>query len=117
MTLSELVNESEINDFQLAFILNCYYVGRAFGITQLSLIGFIFVVQISGILSMIPISVGGIGVREGAFVILASALGAPKNIATIVSLVLLVIILIPGIAGGIIYAIRPAINKKERQSS
>ena len=35
-----------------------------------------------------------------------------KNIATIVSLVLLVIILIPGIAGGIIYAIRPVIDKK-----
>ena len=97
---------------QFAFILNCFYVGRAFGITHLSLIGFIFVVQISGILSMIPISVGGIGVREGVFVILASVLGAPKNIATIVSLVLLVIILIPGIAGGIIYAIRPAIDKK-----
>ncbi|MBE3092274.1 MAG: flippase-like domain-containing protein [Actinobacteria bacterium] len=97
---------------QLAFTLNCYYVGRAFGITQLSLIGFIFVVQISGILSMIPISVGGIGVREGAFIILLSALGAPKNIATIVSLVLLVIILIPGIAGGIIYTIRPVIDKK-----
>jgi len=97
---------------QLALILNCYYVGRAFGISQPSLIGFIFVFNISGILSMIPISVGGIGVREGAFVILISALGASKNIATIVSLVLLVIILIPGVAGGIIYAIRPAIDKK-----
>jgi uncharacterized protein (TIRG00374 family) len=96
---------------QFIFILNYYYVGRAFGITQPSLIGFIFVVQISGILSMIPISVGGIGVREGAFVILLSTLGAPKNIATIVSLILLAIILIPGIAGGIIYAIRPAIDK------
>lgn len=97
---------------QLAFILNCYYVARAFGITQPSLIGFIFVFDISGILSMIPISIGGIGVREGTFIILLSALGAPKNIATIVSLVLLVMILIPGIAGGIIYAIRPAIDKK-----
>lgn len=98
---------------QFAFILNCYYVGRAFGISQVSLIGFIFVFDISGILSMIPISVGGIGVREGTSVILLSALGAPKNIATIVSLVLLVMILIPGIVGGIIYSIRPIIDRKK----
>jgi len=97
---------------QFAFILNCYYLGRAFGILQPSLIGFIFVTQISGILSMIPISVGGIGVREGSFVILLSALGAQKDIATIVSLALLVVILIPGIAGGIIYLIRPVIDRK-----
>ena len=105
-------NESEINDFQLAFILNYYYVARTFGISQLSLIGFIFVFDISGILSIIPISIGGIGVREETFVILLSALGAQKNIATIVSLVLLVMILISGVVVGIIYAIRPAIDKK-----
>ena len=97
---------------QFAFTLNYYYAGRGFGITEISIIGFIFVVQISAILTMIPISIGGIGVREGAFVVLIGALGGPKNIATIVSLAVLAIILVPGIAGGIIYAIRPAIDKK-----
>ncbi len=97
---------------QFTFILNFYYAGRAFGISQVSLIGFIFVFDISGILSMIPISVGGIGVREGSFVILLSMLGALERTATIVSLVLLITILIPGIVGGIIYSIRPIIDRK-----
>ncbi|MCL6087655.1 MAG: hypothetical protein M1475_04520, partial [Actinobacteria bacterium] len=62
--------------------------------------------------SMIPISIGGIGVREGTFVVLVGALGGEKNIATIMSIAILIMILIPGITGGIIYALRPYMDKK-----
>ena len=97
---------------QLAFTLIYYFAALGFGIKELSLIIFIFIIQISIILTMLPISIGGIGIREGIFVILIGAFGGPKDIATIVSLVVLVMLLIPGISGGIIYAIRPAINKR-----
>ena len=93
---------------QLAFTLCYYFAGIGFGIRELSLLSFIFIVQLINILSMLPISLGGFGIREGTFVILVGALGGPKDIATIVSLVVLIILLIPGITGGIIYAIRPA---------
>ena len=97
---------------QLAFTLSYYFAGICFGIRELSILSFIFIVQLINILTMLPISIGGVGIREGTFVVLVGALGGPKDIAAIVSLVVLVILLIPGIAGGIIYAIRPAIDKK-----
>jgi len=97
---------------QFAFTLNYSFAGMGFGITNLSLLSYVFIVQLCGILSMIPISIGGIGVREGAFVILVGALGGQKDIATIVSIAILIMILIPGLVGGIIYAFRPYIDKK-----
>lgn len=97
---------------QFIFTLTYYFTGLGFGIKEISILSFIFIVQLIAILSMIPISVGGIGVREGTFVVLVGALGGPKDIAAVVSLVVLAILLIPGIVGGIIYAIRPALDKK-----
>lgn len=97
---------------QFAFTLNYSFAGMGFGITGLSILSYIFIVQLCGILSMIPISIGGIGVREGIFVVLVGALGGEKNIAAIVSIAILIMILIPGVAGGIIYAFRPYIDKK-----
>ena len=97
---------------QFAFTLNYSFAGMGFGITKLSILSYIFIVQLCGILSMIPISIGGIGVREGTFVILVGALGGEKNIAAIVSIAILIMILIPGVIGGIIYALRPYIDKK-----
>lgn len=101
---------------QFAFTLNYSFAGMGFGITGLSLLSYIFIVQLCGILSMIPISIGGIGVREGTFVVLVGALGGQKDIATIVSIAILIIILIPGIVGGIVYASRPYIDKKRSEA-
>ena len=97
---------------QFAFTLNYSFVGMGFGITKLSILSYIFIVQLCGILSMIPISIGGIGVREGIFVVLVGALGGEKNIAAIVSIAILIMVLIPGVAGGIIYAFRPYMDRK-----
>ena len=97
---------------QFAFTLCYYFAGLSFGIRELSILSFIFIVQLINILTMLPISIGGVGIREGAFVVLVGALGGSKEIAAIVSLVVLIILLVPSIAGGIIYAIRPAIDKK-----
>jgi uncharacterized protein (TIRG00374 family) len=102
---------------QFAFTLNYFFAGAGFGISKLSIISYIFVVQFCGILSMIPISIGGIGVREGTFVVLVGALGGEKNIAAIVSIAILIMILIPGVIGGIIYALRPYIDRKKAAAS
>ncbi|HHT78469.1 MAG TPA: flippase-like domain-containing protein [Actinobacteria bacterium] len=101
---------------QFTFTLNSSFCSQGFGITQLNLIAYIFIIQISSILTMIPISIGGIGVREGAFVVLVGALGGPKDIATIVSIAVLIMILVPGIIGGIIYALRPYMDRKRKQA-
>jgi len=63
---------------------------------------------------MLPISLGGIGVREGSLVFLMVSLGAQNEKAAMCSLLLLAMLLAVGIIGGIVYAIRPFLAKKER---
>ena len=45
-----------------------------------------------------------------------AAVGGPKDIATVVSIAVLIMILVPGIVGGIIYALRPYLDKKRKQA-
>ncbi|MBC7333332.1 MAG: flippase-like domain-containing protein [Actinobacteria bacterium] len=100
---------------QFCVILNYYFCARAFGI-NLALISFLFIVPVVATISMIPISIGGIGVRENSLVFLMVSLGASNQKSAIVSLVLFLMLLIPGIAGGIIYAVRPYIGRKTKTS-
>lgn len=101
---------------QFIFTLNYSFCSQGFGITELSLTAYIFIIQIIAIFTMIPISVGGFGVREGTFAILVGALGGNMKIASIVSIAVLLIILIPGIAGGVIYALRPYLDKRRNRA-
>lgn len=96
---------------QFCVILNYYLCARAFDV-DLPLISFLFIVPLVATISMIPISMGGIGIRENSLVFLMVALGVPNQKSAIVSLVLFIMLLVPGLAGGIIYAIRPYIGKK-----
>jgi len=98
---------------QFAVIINYWLASRSLGIT-LDLEVFIFIVPVVSIISMLPISLGGIGVREGSLVFLMVSLGAQNEKAAMCSLLLLAMLLAVGIIGGIVYAIRPFLAKKER---
>jgi len=85
-----------------------YVLAQAFSI-PLSYLPFVLISIISVIISnVIPISVGGLGVREGAFVVMLASYGIPYDIAFVLSLAgFLVKNLIPGLVG-IIIAFLPA---------
>lgn len=98
---------------QFAVIVNYWLASRALGI-NLDLTAFIFIVPVVSILSMLPISLGGIGVREGSLVFMMVSLGAQNAKAAMCSLLLFAMLLIMGVIGGMIYAIRPFLAKKEK---
>lgn len=98
---------------QFAVVINYWLASRALGIS-LDLTAFIFIVPVVSIISMLPISLGGIGVREGSLVFLMVSLGAQNAKAVMCSLLLLAMSLIMGVIGGLVYAIRPLIAKKEK---
>ena len=82
-----------------------YIIGMAFSIdSYISYPVFILVHSISIVaIGLIPISIGGLGIREGAFVILLLAFGVKQEIAFVVSLAgLIVKLVIPSIVGMII---------------
>ncbi len=91
---------------QFAVILNYYLAAKALGI-ELGLTSFLFPVPVVTIVAMLPISIGGIGLRENSLVFIMVALGAPNDKAALVSLLTFMMLIIVGIIGGITYNIRP----------
>ena len=98
---------------QFAVIVNYWLASKSLGI-PLNLGVFIFIVPVVSIISMLPISLGGIGVREGSLVFLMISLGAQNAKAAMCSLLLFAMLIVMGIIGCLIYAIRPFIAKKEK---
>jgi len=98
---------------QIIVIANYYLAARALGI-GLSFAAFIFIVPIVYTIAMLPISIGGTGVRENSLVFLMVALGAAKDLSTVASLLLFAMILGFGLLGGIVYIVRPFILKQPK---
>ncbi|MBC8390239.1 MAG: flippase-like domain-containing protein, partial [Actinobacteria bacterium] len=90
---------------QFAVILNWYLAARALGI-NLTLTAFIFIVPVVSTITMIPISIGGIGLRENSLVFIMVAMGVTNEKAALCSLLILFMLILIGMAGGIVYIVR-----------
>src|SRR3989304_163703 len=67
----------------------------------------IFSFPVVAVIAMIPISIGGIGLRENSLVIIMVAMGVNNEKAALFSLIILFMLIIMGVLGGVIYIIRP----------
>ncbi len=101
---------------QFAVILNWYLSARALGI-DLGLTAFIFMVPVVSIISMIPISIGGIGLRENSIVFIMVAMGVANDKAAFCSLLILVALMLVGLVGGLVYIVRPYFEDKFRKEN
>ena len=83
--------------------IQVYIIAQAF-LINITFYEFILISIISVVISnILPISIGGLGIREGAFVFLLSKFGVQSEIAFVISISgFLVKILIPGLIGLII---------------
>ena len=100
---------------QFGVICNYYLAARSLGI-NLSLTSFFFIVPVVTIIAMLPITIGGTGLRENALVFFMVALGAQNEKAAMTSLVIFVMLLVLGIIGGIIYTVRPFMLRQPQPS-
>lgn len=84
-------------------IIAAYYiVGRGLGIT--AGLGYYFLfIPLTTTVSMLPVSLSGLGIREGAFVYLFTGIGAPKEQALTLSLLWFIIMALVSLLGGIEY--------------
>jgi glycosyltransferase 2 family protein len=96
---------------QFAIILNYYFIGRALGI-DLGLTAFLFISPIVATVSMIPVSIGGIGIRENTLAFMLVSMGVDNEAAGTHSLLVLFMLILIGITGGIIYLARPFFSEK-----
>ncbi len=96
---------------QIAVIANYFLASKALGI-ELPFAAFIFIVPVVATIAMLPISIGGIGIRENSLVFLMTALGASSDKATVASLIIFLQLIFLGIIGAIVYVVRPFILKQ-----
>lgn len=87
---------------QIFFLLSYNSISMALGL-DLRFYVFIFIIPFVSLVSSVPITIGGIGIRENALVFVISSFGILQSQATLFSLIILAIILIIGMIGGIIY--------------
>ena len=99
--------------FQLSTIINVYLVYRSLGV-NLPLSIHLVIMPIVYIVSMVPISISGIGVREGAFAFFYGTQGVAGPQAVLASLLnYAILMLIPALIGFIISIVSPVTFKQE----
>ena len=97
--------------FQLIAITSIYFFLLSVNINiDFSLL--ILIVPMITIISLLPIGINGIGLREGSFVFLFSLVGVNKSDAFVVSLFYRVCTLLPSILGGIFYSFHKNVVEK-----
>jgi uncharacterized protein (TIRG00374 family) len=87
---------------RLTWVAAAYLTGRAIGV-HLSYAHYMAVLAITELVRMLPISLGGIGVREGAFIVLLAPFGVPREQAFMLSALFYLMLMALGLVGGIMH--------------
>ena len=86
----------------LISITSIYLLSLSLGL-DIPLIYFLVVLPPAWLLTMLPISIGGIGLREGAIIILLVSIGVAQPDAVALSILMLLQILVQTVLGGTMY--------------
>ncbi len=94
--------------FNILLITMNYLIGLSLG-ARISIWYYFLFVPITSIVTMLPVSFAGLGVREGAYVFLFIQAGMPRETALSLSLLVYVVsIFAPGLIGGVVYVLKGA---------
>jgi uncharacterized membrane protein YbhN (UPF0104 family) len=85
---------------QGSIVLMNLFICMAIGV-QVSYLTLLWIVAVVSLLQSLPISIAGLGVREGAYIFLLSQVGVPTSLALGVSLLVFVVQVALASIGGI----------------
>lgn len=88
--------------FNILLIVVYILLGLAVGV-DISPLYYMLFIPIISTLTVLPISVSGLGVREGSYMFLFSRVGVPSSQALAMSLLFYALNVVTGLAGGLIY--------------
>ena len=89
---------------QIISPLCIYFIACSLGL-RINFVYFLIFLPIIGAITLIPISIGGLGLREGLFVVYFAKAGVIKQLALAMSLLSFSFIVIYGAIGGLIYVL------------
>jgi len=90
--------------FDIIIVFMNYLVALSFGV-GISFWYFLLFIPIISFLLVLPISLSGLGVREGAYIYLFSRVGVPSSSALAISLSIYAVTVATGLIGALIYAL------------
>jgi hypothetical protein len=102
--------------YQLLIVLFSYLVGRALGL-DIPLRYFLLCVPFTVIISLVPVSINGLGVRESGYVFLLAKIGISSSQAVSLSLLIYGLSLLASLVGGIIYISQGSWSKAARRKA
>jgi uncharacterized protein (TIRG00374 family) len=114
--------KNKVGYLLVSFILSLaaqllFYTGFYFAAVYINLdlpfFAFFFLIPVILLISNVPISIGGIGIRENSFVLLLKNFNVPENIGTLYALVSLFIIVFSALLGGVIYLFKNIFYKSK----
>jgi len=88
--------------YQVAGIISTYMIGVSVG-SSTGLIYYLIFLPLIWIISMAPISINGLGVREGAFIVLFGSVGMTKEMAMTISILFLLQSIAQGMLGSVFF--------------
>lgn len=89
---------------RLLWVAACYFVGRAFSLS-LSLPALLVIAPIVELVRMIPMSLGGIGLREGAFALMLAQFGVETSLGFSFGIIVYAVFFVFAILGGTLYGL------------
>ena len=90
---------------QVSFIISYYFISLSMGLDMKFKI-FVFVMPFASLAATVPITIGGLGIRENALVYSMKNFGIGEGDAALFSLIVLAIILFNAIIGGMTYLVK-----------
>ncbi len=87
---------------QAANVLSVWFLGLALGL-EVPPVYYWIVVPLVCILTLLPVSVAGVGIREGSMVLLLAPLGVDRDLALCLSMLWFSVLVAVGMIGGVIY--------------
>lgn len=90
---------------QLNVVLFYFFVGLALEL-PLSFLDYMLVIPIANVVLLLPVTINGVGLREGIFVLLLGAFSVPPASAVAFAWASFALFLIYGLIGGVVYALR-----------
>lgn len=87
---------------QITLPLVFYFISRSLGL-NVNIIYFLIFVPIIGAIALLPVSIGGLGLRDASTVYFFTKIGVSRDLAFTMSLLSFLLILVYGAIGGLIY--------------
>ena len=100
--------------YQSAMIMSHYYIGRALGL-PFGAGTYFCLIPITAVVSLVPVTLNGLGLREGAFAVLFASLDIPPATSVTLSLLAVGITALISLVGGIWYVtsgLRPPTDRE-----